>query len=258
VRSLNASKGVMSDIFVFQVEHGGLGDHLFFTPLPRLLKERGLAGKVFISSASPFRNQHIYDFVWASNPYLDGISDAPVTLTPQVPAEINKVINQIMAKHGIVDIYDELNPELYLEVDENIQYAGKSYLDLNYISYVGAFSLIDKLMLARLHPDCILINPGLILKHFVNNETIKISCLGEYASLIKSAGFFGCLTSGGATLAAALRKSSYVFFGHGHPSFLRHSLHRDVRVGGAGVFRKILAIFYSQKNVIRSKISVRK
>lgn len=248
----------MLDKFVFRVDHGGLGDHLFFTPLPRLLKEKGFARKVFISSDSPFRNNQIFDFVWASNPYLDGISGDPVTFTTPVSTDVNKVINQIMAKYGITDIINELNPELYSEIHENTKYIGKRYLDLNYISYAGAFSFVDKFLLARRHSECILINPGPILKFIVNNEIIKISCLIDYASLIKSADFFGCLTSGGATLAAALGKSSCVFFGHGHASFLRHSLHLDIKIGGAGVVRKALAIFYSYKNVIRSKFSLRK
>ena len=69
---------------IFRVEYGGLGDHLFYSALPRLLKENKLADQVYIASNSNFRNPQIFDLVWKNNPHLDGISDEVPTLTKQI------------------------------------------------------------------------------------------------------------------------------------------------------------------------------
>lgn len=59
----------MKDI-ILSAYFGGLGDNLQFSTLPELYSKKGY--NVYIWSESYFRNQGIYDFVWATNPYIKG------------------------------------------------------------------------------------------------------------------------------------------------------------------------------------------
>lgn len=59
----------MKDI-ILSAYFGGLGDNLQFSTLPELYSKRG--HDVYIWDKSYFRNQDIYDFVWATNPYIKG------------------------------------------------------------------------------------------------------------------------------------------------------------------------------------------
>ncbi len=54
--------------FIVCFEYGGLGDHLVWSSIPKLVYEKyGI--KMGISKFSEFRNSGIYDFVWKNNPY---------------------------------------------------------------------------------------------------------------------------------------------------------------------------------------------
>lgn len=83
------------------MEYGGLGDHLFYSALPRLLKERGLANEVYISDQSNFRNSAIFDLIWKGNPHLNGISSEPPTpLVGIKNSKEQKIVNIIFERFG--------------------------------------------------------------------------------------------------------------------------------------------------------------
>lgn len=75
---------------IFKLEFVGLGDNLFYSALPRLQKEQGLADKDHLSDQSNFYNPQLFDLVWKSNPYLDGLSDKAPTPLPEI-AQSKKV-----------------------------------------------------------------------------------------------------------------------------------------------------------------------
>ena len=240
--------------YVFEVEYGGLGDHLFYSPLPRLLKESGLAEAVYLSSRSRVRNQQTIELVWKTNPFLDGMTNDPVTAFRRAQPTVNKVINLEMAKHGIV-IDTELKPEIHQAIPIDPRYLGKRFIDLNYISFVGGLTPLDEINIVRQAPDAWLVNPKWYLKQFVGSRFVRTSSLLDFASLIASASEFICLTSGGATLAPALNKTATVYFGHGHNPINRHSYNRNLQLGGDGFFRRKLAEQLKIKNFKREAIA---
>ena len=46
----------MNDELIIEIKYGGLGDHLFFSPIPRLSKKQFPNTKVYISEHSEYRN----------------------------------------------------------------------------------------------------------------------------------------------------------------------------------------------------------
>jgi hypothetical protein len=236
--------------YVFEVEFGGLGDHLFYSPLPRLLKELGLADEVYLSDRSPFRNPETFDLVWKSNPFLDGVTDEPPSQFVSCPSNIQRVVNLEMAKHGIC-LDKEIYPEIYAKIQLDKRYANDSYLDLNFISFAGAFTFLDKAYLARKLRDYVLVNPAAYLLPFTSRKPVYTTSIFDYASLILSAQHFAALTSGGATLAAGLCKPCTVYYGYGHNPINRHSCNRHEQVGGDSSYRKWLAQFFMRRNMQR-------
>ena len=243
--------------YVFQVKYGGLGDHLFYSPLPRLLKEYGIADKVYISNQSLFRNTETYNFVWATNPYLDGKTDEAPTPPRVVTSSVNKIINIALSQHGLNPVL-EVNPEIYATGLYNERYVGKHYIDFNYTSYVGAFTLFDVLDILKKNPQRTVVNPKSWVLKWLGKNYITTSSLRDYASLIYSSESFSALASGGATLALALGKPSTIFYGYGQGDIFHHSANNNIQVGSDGLTRNLISRFLSKRNELRIKWSRRK
>ena len=60
---------------IIKIKHGGLGDHLFYSHIPRIAKESGKYYKIFISNKSDFRKEDQKELIWKLNPYVDGFTD---------------------------------------------------------------------------------------------------------------------------------------------------------------------------------------
>lgn len=236
---------------VIHVEYGGLGDHLFHSPIPRLLKEKGIADAVYLSGQSKFRSKETYEFVWRNNPYLDGIAHEGRQAPVAVPARVDKLMNRIAAAYGIDGLCEELCPEVYCRPQHNKSYEGLDLLDLNYISFVGALSDWDLIAIAKRCVGYKILNPSRMLRTFVVNETIYSKDFNDYLSMIYSCRHFACLTSGGATVASALRKQATVYYGWGHPDTNRHSSNDNIMVGGGGVYRQVLCRLLFKRNQMR-------
>ncbi|MDR3404556.1 MAG: FkbM family methyltransferase [Chthoniobacter sp.] len=219
--------------FRIRVNYGGLGDHLFHSHLPRIAKEHGGFDRVLVSRASPFRDDDYRKLVWELNPYVDGFcdEDAPCPEFAEVPAGMN-ILDWIMLERGLDDGRRGHEPELHYRPKPIAELAGATVFDPNFVSYVGD------------------IDAGAITRYF---EEQKISVAGvlaprpgalwtggaarvlrpgdvfEYCDMVASAKEFLCLTSGGATLAAALGRPVTAFHGPGQKPMFHHSgLHRYV------------------------------
>lgn len=240
---------------VIFVEFGGLGDHLFHSPLPRLLKENGLADKVYLSKYSRFRNKDTYDFVWSNNPYLDGYSDEGMLSYAPVAPTVDKVINHTAAMYGITGFNEELYPEIYSVPEYRECFEGMDVLDLNYISFVGALTAVDMIGIAKRYPKYKILNPSAFLRAFVDNEPIYTKSLKEYLSIVYSCRQFVCLTSGGATVAAALRKRATTYYGWGQTNVVHHSCNENIMIGDDGLYRQILCRILWKKNQLRLLLS---
>lgn len=242
---------------IFKVEYGGLGDHLFYSALPRLLKQYQLADEVYISDQSKFRNPDIFDLIWKDNPYLDGYSSEDATKLAQIQdSKETKIVNIIFERFGLRS-KEEFPVELYNQLPTFNQ-DGCKYIDLNYVSFIGAFSWLDKINVYRKYPDYQIVNPdrcsSYLFKIFSpNRKQIFTKSLRHYASLIASSSAFVTVSSGGATLAAALNKPSTVYYGYGQSDVFHHAIHQYIRIGGANFFRHRLARFFSKRNARRLK-----
>ena len=75
-------------MYIIQVRYGGLGDHLFFSHIPRIVKEFG--HKIYLSTLSEFRNFDYLNFIWMTNPYLDGTINEPGIDIGDIESRISK------------------------------------------------------------------------------------------------------------------------------------------------------------------------
>jgi hypothetical protein len=66
------------------------------------------------------------------------------------------------------------------------------------------------------------------------------------------------LASGGATLAAALKKPAIIYYGYGQNPIFHHGMHQYIRVGGSHLLRRRLARYIDKRNARRLKRSQHK
>lgn len=213
---------------VIHVKYGGLGDHLFYSHLPRIAKETGRYRNVFISEASPFRNQEIRRIVWELNPYIDGFCDE-VCPYPDLQLKNNKesnLLDQLMFCHDLDDGKRFHEPEIYYSPKNIEVLSGKTIYDPNYISNAGAlFSYkIEKYFSSQ--------NISIDLQMRLRNKSVPIASFGswlssetleEFCDILHSCKNLYCLVTGTATLASALGKKTTVLCGSGVSEFFMHS-----------------------------------
>lgn len=219
----------MSDL-VLQIPYGGLGDHLFYSHIPRIAKETGKYDKVFLSSRSEFRHPDYLRIIWEYNPYFDGIIDKEgISVEFNNVQDGENILDRIMLLLNLDDHKRYHEPEIYFNPLITDSLSNKNIYDPNFVSYVGTLDSkslnfyinknniqIDIMM--KLRPK----NIGIIV-----NEIIDTPTLDEFCSVIVSCNNLYCLTSGTATLAAALRKPATVFWGVGQNKMFHHSKLHD-------------------------------
>jgi hypothetical protein len=211
-------------MYIIQVRYGGLGDHLFFSHIPRIVKEFG--HKIYLSTLSEFRNFDYLNFIWMTNPYLDGTINEPGIdigdIESRFPNDGN-LLDKIMLALNLDDGKRWHEPELYYK-QKNIKQklVGKTLYDGNWISNVG--TIIENLPLTDFQMSS-------QYKHISNGAPfIESTSLEDYCDLILTCKEFHCLNSGSATLAAALKKPSFVYYGSGQKKLFQHSkLHKYIK-----------------------------
>lgn len=230
----------MSRRLVIEIKYGGLGDHLFHSPLPRIAKETGAYQEVFISSKSLFRHPNYKKLVWEYNPYIDGfIDDSGVSIDIQsLVIKVNKtsqnnLIDEIMLSYGLDNEKRWNQPEVHY-VPKFIPEFHKIIYDPNYLSWIGTVTKDDAMKffkrnnlnfdaVMKLRSDKVLFIPS------ENTQFIETPTLEDFCDLIYSSKKLYCLTSGTATLASALKKQATVFYGKGQPNGFQHdNLHEYI------------------------------
>ena len=225
------------DTFVIIVKYGGLGDHLIVSDLPRIANECGGARRVLISNLSEYRHSDYRRLMWEANPYVDGCcdDDAPYPPPGDIPAGMN-LLDHIMMFRGLDDRKRYHEPELFFRPERNDLLINATVYDPHVISNAGDItsSHVEKYVRKnRMFIECML-NPRekcIPVKRY--GQLLKTHNLEEYCSVIVSARRFICLTSGGATLAAALAQPAICLYGLGVSQLFHHSrLNRYVDVTG--------------------------
>jgi len=207
-------------IFVLRVPYNGLGDQLFYSPIPGLIKSRFPNSLVKVKLERGTRNTSIVNMVWKSNPYVDGIcteSDQQWPLPSIKKTQADNILASFAKSLGL-HCSENLLPEIHTKINLDENFIGKIVVDLNYVSFVGGVSQ-KKLIRKFNDPNIYFVNRPDWIEIGTN---IQPTSLTHYASIIKSSEEFHCLTSGGATLAAALRKPSKCYFGRGQDKIFHH------------------------------------
>jgi hypothetical protein len=220
---------------VIEIEFGGLGDHLFLSHIPRIAKQTGAFDCVYISNRSVFRSNDYKRLVWELNPYVDGFTDEPGFYPiVQKTAEGRNILDEFMVAYGLDDHTRFHEPEIYYQPKVKSELRDVAIYDPNYVSFVGDMDsrslrwFVEK---RGLQIDAFM---RLRDKHVplssIKNE-IGTKSLEDLCDIIASCKSIYCLTSGTATLAAALRKPVTVFYGIGHNTIFRHSaLHQYIQI----------------------------
>ena len=225
----------MPETFVIKIKHGGLGDHLFYSHLPRIAKESGGFKRVLISNLSEYRHLDYKRLIWEANPFVDGFTDedAPFPGFNSVPAGTN-LLDHIMILRGLDDGKRFHEPELHFQPERIDSLAGKTVYDPNYVSDVGSLESehVERYFARKKIVPDFMMQPrvkGATVRRY--GDLIQTKNLEHYCSVIASAKRFICLTSGGATLAAALGVPIVALWGNGQWLMFHHSrLHRYVNV----------------------------
>jgi len=244
---------------IIQSGYPGLGDNLLLSHIPRIAKESGRYEAVLVSNHSLFRDPACRMLVWESNRYIDGFTNEPgfVLLPPhtrdpgrnklfEILFELGlenritylqkgcNLLDQFMLSMGLDDGFRFHEPEIHLEIPRVREYENLVIYDPNYITNVG--SVNSHQIEAYFERAGINIQAQIALR---NNSvaitkataTVTAKSLVDFCSLIVSCKELYCLTTGTATLAAALHKSCTVLYGDGVNPLYHHSrLHRYVKI----------------------------
>ena len=230
----------MGKTLIIEIPYAGLGDHLFHSHLPRIAKETGQYEKVFISHRSPVRHNDYKNLVWDLNPHLDGFVDEPGVkcvlddLRANIRHDTN-LLDVVMSFFGLDDGLKMHEPEIYYKPQFVSEY-NKIIFDPNHISYIGEIDKKDVMWYFKKNKIKFeaIMNIRNELALYIPKQSdliINTPTLLEFCDLIHSSSQLYCLTSGTATLAAALGKSATVYYGEYQEIAFQHSkLHEYIRI----------------------------
>ena len=222
---------------IIEIQKGGLGDHLFYSHLPRIAKQSGKYTEVFISNRSIFRNADYKKLIWELNPFVDGFTDEEgLFFYPDRIGSNENLLDKMMLLYGLDDGKRFHEPEIYYQPEYKTSLQEYNLYDPNYVSYIGDLRnsqpLEDWLQQNNVSIDFQMKDLKARHLNIACEQRIETISLMEFCSVIKSCKNLYCLTSGTATLAAALQKPATVFFGSGQNTIYHHSaMHTYVDLG---------------------------
>lgn len=221
---------------VLEIRYGGLGDHLFYSHLPRIAKETGAYKRVFISNFSIYRDEEIRRLVWETNPYIDGFCNERGTY-PNVKGtrEGYNLLDEMMVLHHVDDGARFHEPELYFKPTFRKELEDKIVYDPNYGSNAGDSiqpSVLENFFKNNnIHVD---MQIRLRKKHveIANFDSwLESSSLEDFCGILYSCKQVYCLATGTATLCSALKKPATVFYqSRLMKMFLHSNIHKYVKL----------------------------
>lgn len=248
-RYLSRFYGIIFDrkeILIIEVEYGGLGDHLFYSHLPRLAKESGKYDAVYFSNVSPFRRLAHKEIIWGYNPYLDGFVNwfgktyrnllINTKKTSEGSPEKRNILDDIMVAYGLDDGNRFHNPEIYYRPNEKLEFKDKVIFDPNFVTPLYETSSIYEDVKAYFSVNNINVDlqfkpnksAGAILNE---SKYIVDDSFEEFCDIVSSCKELYCFASGTAVLAAALGKKVNVFYVDAvDPKFLFSREHNYIKI----------------------------
>jgi hypothetical protein len=215
---------------IIQIKHGGLGDHLFYSHIPRIAKESGKYSKILISNLSDLRNKDYKKLVWESNPHVDGFTDeAGVSIDAGDVTEKDSfnLLDKIMLGFGLDDGKRFHEPEIYYKPKNIPELNEKIIYDPNYISNAGFVTTPKVTKYFKKNGVKIdyqlIVRPPHSIPVFKFGEFIKCDSFWDFIDVVYSAKKVYCLVTGTATLLPALGKSAEVLHTKDIRIVFRHS-----------------------------------
>jgi hypothetical protein len=216
---------------ILKIEHGGLGDHLFYSHIPRIAKEFGGYSEVYISNKSNIRSLEHKEFIWEPNPFVDGFTDEDGVSAGGVHVKQGEtnILDEIMLKLGLDDGERFHEPEIYYQPNKIEVLEDKVIYDPNYIS--DAELVTTQKVDAYFKDNNVHVDHQLVLREGGSIPTssfdsfIKGESFWDFVDILYSAKEIYCLVTGAATLAAGLKKKASVFYTEDSRHMFRHSKH---------------------------------
>jgi len=212
---------------VLKIKWGGLGDHLLFSPIPRVAKESGKYDKVYISTLSDYRFDEIKRFVWERNYFVDGFvnEDCFYPEFSVVDNDMN-LLDKILLLCGIPDDGKRFRePEIFYKPKIITTLQNAIIYDPNYNCPNGhptscnIENYFKKNNIQITHQ----MNLFSFNKKIENIPELTSDSIEHFCNIIFSCKQFFCLTTGSATLAAALGKPATVLYGENMLPMFHHS-----------------------------------
>jgi len=193
--------------------YGGLGDNLQYSTLPELYAKEGY--KVYISNKNAYRNPEIYDLVWKSNPYVEGISDLEPNAGWAVSGYAQRMnhMTEIEVIHGLENGYRKCpviyyTPKLIPDLSNSLLYDPTS-ISGGWSSDENIKPSFESMFIK--HSDCDIrkIEFEKIQNKdtpYFNHPKYIIHSIFDYCDAIYSCKVFVCFQSGSAVLASAVKQ----------------------------------------------------
>ena len=222
---------------VLRIRWGGLGDHLYYSPIPRVAKQTHGYDKVFISNYSDLTNKNVKRLVWEYNPFVDGFVDEDAPWPSFATVEEGK--NLLDAIVDFVGLPDDgvrfREPEIYYKPNK-IEYLQDSILyDPNYkcqqISHVTSQQAYRYFQENNIMPNYQIKKFASFASSISGVPEIKDDSIEQYCDMIFSCKLFIGI-SGSVVLASALNKRSVALYsGYIKPMFFHSKTHQYVKLG---------------------------
>ena len=221
-------------VLILEIRKGGLGDHLFYSHIPRIAKQTKSFDKVLISNLSIFRHPDNKRLIWEMNPYIDGFTmEKGIYHAGENYQQLadGNLLDRNMLLYGLDDGKRFHEPELYFRPEIRPELKNTVLFDPNYISYTGDIAYGSTIQ-HWFEQNQIQIDAQMQVR---GKRNLAISCskliqsknLEDFCSILISSKHIYCFTTGTATLAAALNKPVTVLYGTGHLAIYRHSKLHD-------------------------------
>lgn len=222
----------MTKTLILQLKYGGLGDHLFYSHIPRIAKETGVYDKVLISNKSEFRSNDYRHIIWELNPHIDGFTDEEGQyVTDAKPQNDNEnLLDRIMLGLGLDDGKRFHEPEIYYKPLILPDLADAIVYDPNYLSNAG---FVNSKKVSRyfreknIKVDLQLVQRERYIPTLPFGKFLRTKSIYDFMDVIASAKEVYSLVTGTPTLAAALGRRVHVFYTPEMPPEFRHSKNND-------------------------------
>ncbi len=222
----------MNKTLIIEIKKGGLGDHLFYSHIPRIAKQTNAFDTILISNKSIFRSDDYRKLIWELNPYVDGFTDQEgIFHFSTYSSNQQNMLDSIILLYGIDDNKRMHEPEIYYKPTLKEDLKGLNIYDPNFISYTGDIKS-SKIIYNWFKNNLVKIDYQMRTLGKRNLTLTKIESLSsdsifDFCDILYSINEIYCLTTGTATLANALNLKANVFYGKGHEEGYRHSINNN-------------------------------